>query len=59
MMSNLILLKNARFIIEDADTVLKNADLLIEGERIASIRRNLDVPDAKIIDASKKLSLRG
>jgi dihydropyrimidinase len=35
------------------------ADILIDGEKIAAIGPNLDVPDAEVVDASGKLVLPG
>jgi dihydropyrimidinase len=36
-----------------------NADLLVEGEKIAQIGKNLDVHDAQVIDAAGKLIMPG
>lgn len=55
----MILLKNARCIIADADTVIENADLLIDGERIAAVGRDLKATDAKAIDVSNKILAPG
>ncbi|HHY37324.1 MAG TPA: amidohydrolase [Clostridia bacterium] len=32
-----ILIKNARYVVQDADTILENADILIEGQKIAGV----------------------
>ena len=55
----MILLKNARYIIEDADNAIENADLLIDGERIAAVGKDLEAPDAKVIDVSNKILAPG
>ncbi len=51
-----ILIKNGR-IISAADDY--HADILIEGETISAIGRNLDAPRAKVIDAKGKLVFPG
>ncbi|MEL7608926.1 MAG: amidohydrolase [Bacillota bacterium] len=55
----MILFQNARCVIEDADTVIEYADLLIDGERIAAVGRGLYAPDAKVVDASGKILAPG
>lgn len=56
-----ILIKNAKAIItcDAKDRVLKNADLLIEGNRITALEENLPTNDAKIIDAKGKFVYPG
>jgi len=49
-----LLVKNARAIVtvDDRDSVLRNADILISGNQIEKIGHELSAPDAQIIDAS-------
>ena len=51
-----ILIKNGQIVSAD-DTIER--DLLIEGEKIAQVDKDLDVSDAEIIDASGKFILPG
>lgn len=50
----MILLKNIRYLVQDADHVQRDVDLLTEGRRIAAIGPTLACPEgAKIIDCSQ------
>ena len=55
-MTSLTIIKNGT-LITASDTF--TADILIEGEKIALIGQNLDIPDAKIIDATDKFIMPG
>lgn len=56
-----ILIKNAAAIVccNETDQVFRNADLLIEGEKIVEIGGNISCDDAKIIDATGKFIYPG
>jgi cytosine/adenosine deaminase-related metal-dependent hydrolase len=56
-----ILIKNAQAIVtcDKKDRVLKDADLLVEGNRIAQVARDIAAPDAEIIDAAGKFVYPG
>jgi 5-methylthioadenosine/S-adenosylhomocysteine deaminase len=62
-----ILIKGAKHVIQDADTILDNADIIIEGNRIAKVieRRKGTLPEDKIapddivIEASGKMVMPG
>jgi dihydropyrimidinase len=41
------------------DTEIYTADILVEGEKIAALEPNLDVPGAEVVDAAGKLVLPG
>ena len=51
-----ILLKNGRVATADSDAV---CDILIEGESIVSIRRNLSTDGAEVIDCTGKIIVSG
>ena len=55
------LIKNALAVVscDTKDTVYKNVDMLIEGEKIIDISPNIDCPDAKVIDATGKFVYPG
>jgi len=53
------LLKKADVIILNAETTLYNADLLMDDDRIEAIGRNLDLPDADVVDCSGLLICPG
>lgn len=46
------LLKNADAILQSADKTLLRADLLLSGDRIEAVGRNLFAPDAEVVDCS-------
>ncbi|HEY3313969.1 MAG TPA: amidohydrolase [Bacillota bacterium] len=64
-----ILIKNARYLIQDADTVLEGADLVIRGNRIASVSPTGGEPGVgdgagagpveEVIDATEKVVIPG
>lgn len=51
----MLLIKNARYVVKSADEVLENADILIDGERIAKIGKDLSADGVEVIDASGKI----
>ncbi|HEY3316635.1 MAG TPA: amidohydrolase family protein, partial [Bacillota bacterium] len=55
-----LLIKNARFLIQDARTIAEQADLLVSGNRIAAVGRDLDAPpEATVIDATGRVVMPG
>jgi len=56
----LIHIKNARYIIQSADSVIENADILIDGERILEVGPALKAPEGtEVIDAAGKIASPG
>jgi imidazolonepropionase-like amidohydrolase len=49
-----VLLKNATVWTCEKDGILKNADVLLRGGKIAAVGKNLSASDAKVIDATGK-----
>ncbi len=45
--------------LDDQSTVLSNVDILVEGNRIAAIGKNLDVQANEVIDGSGKIAMPG
>ena len=58
---NRIIIKNAQAIVtcDKNDRVLKNADILIEDNRIAQISAGMEAPDALVVDGSGKFVFPG
>ncbi len=56
-----ILIKNASAIVtcDHDDRVLKNADILIDGNKIIKLAENISAPDADVIDATGKFVYPG
>ena len=56
-----VVFRNATVLtMDDAHTVLNNADVLVSGERIAAVGQNLDVPEGTaVIDASGGIVMPG
>src|ERR1700724_4381992 len=56
-----VVFRNATVLtMDDAHTVLNNADVLVSGERIAAVGQNLDVPEGPaVIDASGGIVMPG
>lgn len=56
----MLILENISHLVVDSKTVLPDADMLVDGERIASVGRNLPVPDgAEIVDCTNCAVLPG
>ncbi|MGI9379700.1 MAG: amidohydrolase family protein [Methyloligellaceae bacterium] len=54
------LIKNATIVTMDPDLgILKNADLLFEGEKIAEVSQQITADDAEIVDASGNIVIPG
>lgn len=52
----MILIKNIRYLVKNADEVLENVDVLIDGNRISKIGRDLSgYRHATVIDATDKI----
>jgi 5-methylthioadenosine/S-adenosylhomocysteine deaminase len=54
-----ILVKNGYVVTMDRAGVIPGGDVLIEGEKIAAVGKNIEAPDANVIDASQMIVLPG
>ena len=53
-----MLLKNIRFILTN-EHIIENCDILIENNKIKSIKKNISTIDKEVIDCSNKIILPG
>ncbi len=60
-MKNSILLKNCFAVatVNDSDEVINNADILVEGNQISSVGKNIDAETGEIINCENKVALPG